>query len=703
MWVRVPLRAFPNMRSNIRTFLGNKNSYLLFLSSFLALYLELIIIRYLSSEIRVFAYLKNLPLIASFFGIGLGMLLGHVPKILKKILPLLLLILFSLISFAPELKLTHIPFPRGNLLIMGAFNNSDLIHIIFFVSVVLSLLGIITGIFIALGGYIGEYFSKFPALQAYGINLFGSLAGILAFSALSYALTPPGVWFFLAAAALLPLYKKMKWQILALGATTAILFLPRPDSYWSPYYHLSLSQYPLVESSARPSAYEISVNYDYFQKLVDLSPEFIKQHPNAEPNRSAYETYELPYKIVPNPKRVLIIGAGAGNDAAAALRHGAEFIDAVEIDPTIYALGKKYHPEKPYDSPRVRMHVNDARAFLKTAKGTYDLIIFAYLDAHTLLASHASIRLDDYVYTKESFMEAKKLLAPSGTLIVSFASGNSFVTPRIYATLSQAFGAPPKAYATDYDSAGRVFIEGAGKEQGNIKNFREITGELKQQSRLVAITTDNWPFLYLRKKSVSAPILVLLTLYIIGAAYIIKKTVRTKNIFTRETLHFLFLGAGFLLLETRAITQLSLVFGSTWMVNSIVIASFLSMAIFANYFAVYKSLPLRLCYPLLLITLVISFGFPSSALDSLPAAQKILAAGLLVGIPVFFTGLIFSQSFKKAFNPSQALGINLFGAIIGGALENAIMIGGTSILGILALGIYGISLLVWRKIEDSLS
>ena len=48
----------------------------LFGISFLALYFELVIIRYLGTEIRVFAYFKNLPLIASFFGLGLGMAIG---------------------------------------------------------------------------------------------------------------------------------------------------------------------------------------------------------------------------------------------------------------------------------------------------------------------------------------------------------------------------------------------------------------------------------------------------------------------------------------------------------------------------------------------------------------------------------------------------------------------------------------------------
>jgi hypothetical protein len=62
-----------------------------------------------------------------------------------------------------------------------------------------------------------------------------------------------------------------------------------------------------------------------------------------------------------------------------------------------------------------------------------------------------------------------------------------------------------------------------------------------------------------------------------------------------------------------------------------------------------------------------------------------------VGLPVFFSGLIFSRSFRDVTQPAQALGINLLGAVVGGALENLVMIGGTPILGGLAIVLYGFS------------
>ncbi|MGC2150718.1 MAG: hypothetical protein WA618_01640, partial [Terriglobales bacterium] len=63
------------MNVQIKDVHSRREELTLFLASLVTLYFELLIIRYASSEIRVFTNLKNLPLVASFFGIGLGMLI----------------------------------------------------------------------------------------------------------------------------------------------------------------------------------------------------------------------------------------------------------------------------------------------------------------------------------------------------------------------------------------------------------------------------------------------------------------------------------------------------------------------------------------------------------------------------------------------------------------------------------------------------
>jgi hypothetical protein len=73
-----------------------------------------------------------------------------------------------------------------------------------------------------------------------------------------------------------------------------------------------------------------------------MSEAFRRQHPviSSHPMyQHADLVYNLPFRLAPAAERVLVVGAGTGNDVAAALRNGARMVDAVEIDPTILALG----------------------------------------------------------------------------------------------------------------------------------------------------------------------------------------------------------------------------------------------------------------------------------------------------------------------------------------------------------------------------
>lgn len=79
---------------------------------------------------------------------------------------------------------------------------------------------------------------------------------------------------------------------------------------------------------------------------------------------------------------------------------------------------------------------------------------------------------------------------------------------------------------------------------------------------------------------------------------------------------------------------------------------------------------------------------PCLLIGKLSGAEKIIAAGMLVGLPVFFSAMVFSLSLRDVGNPAHALGVNLLGAVIGGVLENTVMIGGTPILGVLAILLY---------------
>ena len=301
----------------------------------------------------------------------------------------------------------------------------------------------------------------------------------------------------------------------------------------------------------------LDVNHDYHQKAVDLSPAFVQRYPDYWPNNEALKSYDLPYKMIDNPGDVLVVGAGTGNDVAAALRHGAQHVDAVEIDPVIVRLGRQYHPERPYDSPRVTVFVNDARAFFNHSHRKYDVIVFGHLDSHTMVSSFSSLRLDNYVYTVESFQHAKDLLKENGSMFVAFASGKSTVTLRQFAaTLSRALGSAPKALFTGYDATGVLFVYGKAQGAQN-PGLEDLTPAFMKDAGAVPVTTDEWPFLYLPRRTI--PIWTLLALVVVWVCMerVLHHTIGFGVLRDWKNAHFFLLaGAGFLLLETNAIFEI---------------------------------------------------------------------------------------------------------------------------------------------------
>ena len=672
-------------------FSADNAGFWLFLASFVALYFELVVIRYLSTELRVFAYLKNMPLIASFLGIGIGMVLGTRTSDLREKLPALMTFFFTLIWALAQLGGNKIGLPTSSYMTFGSWWYGNAGEMFAYFCFVTPFLYLVIRLFVPLGGLVGQYLAQCSSpLRAYSINLAGSLAGISAFTALSFIESGPGLWLAIGFASLIPMLPKKRIAVVLFLGISVLTGLSAKDDFWSPYYHIAIEGPYRPEPEAPPAGYGLSVNYDYHQRIVNLSEDFVKKYSSFEPNQTARATYELPYRLKPRPQDVLIVGAGTGNDVAAALRNGAERVDAVEIDPTILKLGRRLHPERPYDSEKVHVYNDDARAFFKRAIRRYDLIVFGYLDSHTMLSSFASMRLDNFVYTRESFEEARRLLKPDGAVVLSFAGGRTFTTVRILHGLEDAFGERPRVFETSYDYSGMVFAAGNVPGAASVNDYTEVSAVLDKSDYESA--TDDWPFLYLERRTIPFSIWSILLLFAVGSFYAVRALfLASKSKDTSTNLHFFTLGAGFLLLETKAVTELSLLFGTTWMVNSVVIAAFLFMALLANGVVASRLVSSKLVYIGLFVSLIIAGVFPFASLNGLPLIAKILAAGMLTALPVFFSGMIFSTSLRATIVPAHALGVNLLGAVVGGAVENVVMIGGTTVVAPLAVLLYAVS------------
>jgi hypothetical protein len=154
-----------------------------------------------------------------------------------------------------------------------------------------------------------------------------------------------------------------------------------------------------------------------------------------------------------------------------------------------------------------------------------------------------------------------------------------------------------------------------------------------------------------------------------------------------------FLGAAFMLLETKAVVQLSLLFGSTWLVNSMVFFTVLLMILLANLYVLkVRAVRLPWHYAALLLFLAAGILVPFDIfLDGSALWRYVLPCVISLG-PMFFAGVVFSVSFRADPDPDQAFGANIAGSVLGGLSESFSMLLGFRYLPLLAILFYLLSL-----------
>jgi spermine/spermidine synthase len=683
----------------LETITGSVLSVAIAGSAALSLFLELAVIRWQGSIFVFFSFYKNYGLLACFAGLGLGYALSrHDSGIPLNLTPPLLAWQFGLLIFLrfglPQSSDNFATVPFREQLSMGLLTATSAqnraVYLLLAVTFLLTALA-----FIPIGQLCGKLMENTGRLSAYGLNLFGSLVGVSLMFLVSLLWMPPVVWFGLCFLALC-LFLRPRPGTLFIGitfATMAIVTLAWPvNPLWNRVY----SPYQLLEIGYSDTGQMlIRAGGHYYQRVQDLSTATVG--PTSNPTLQLIrDYYDLPYRFHPGPNEVAVVGAGAGNDVAAALRSGARHVDAIEIDPAILLAGKMNHPEKPYDDPRVRPIVNDARSFIRSTNVRYDMIVYGLLDSHTLLSAASSVRLDSFVYTVEGLREAREKLKENGVLSLSFSVINADLGVKIYRMMREAFdGKEPICVNAVYDGS-FIFIQ---SKHGDLSIPRALIGEtrftdgspyFRNAAVKVDLSTDDWPFFYMPRRVypvsyLTALGLILLISFVLNASFLQQRP-QTSH------LAFFFLGAGFMLVETKAITEMGLAFGNTWQVIAIAIASILVMAFLANGVVRYLRLSNPyVAYLLLIVSVVVGWwiartgGLPSNVAGRIGTAFALTC-------PLFFSGIVFSTLLSVERRISSAMSMNLMGAMVGGVLEYNSMYFGFHFLYLLALGLYAAAL-----------
>ena len=661
----------------------------LLIISFVALFVELMLIRYCSSQIRVFSFYKNVPLIACFLGLGLGCSLArggsrHALSFLLWLVPFAVFLSGGSLAVANWLG-KHAAIGTSEL-ILGDFIPTDedttrkLPSQLLVAGFCVATFVVVTLLFGLLGRMMGQAFEQVRRLRGYTVNIVGSLAGILAFILLSYLQSPPWVWF---AAGLAPLLWWLQARRSAFAAIALILVnvaVVAPsygDTVWSPYQKLVGHPVPLLGGNLQARGYLVEISDVFYQLAVDRRPETL-----AATGTNPMGHYDAIYAAIPTPQRVLIVGAGTGNDVAAALRAGVGRVDAVEIDPAIVEVGRRHHVERPYDDPRVRVIVDDARhAFQLQPAESYDAVVFGLLDSHTQLGI-SSVRLDNYVFTTESLAAAKRLVRPGGHIVITAATFTDWFQERLTAMLRSTVDEtvqvyPYRRWVTYIAPVGR-----SGPSPGGTSAL---------------LPTDDWPFLYLPAKGIPRAYVAVLACLVIASVLVSRLSGLRFGSFGSYHGHLFFLGAAFLLMEVHAINRLALLFGTTWLVSAVTIAIVLLLIVGANFTVIgFGRVPYVVSFGALAVTLGISFWIQPAAILG-KGTLAALAFGVVLLSPVFFAGLVFARSFRGAELAAPAMGANILGSVVGGWAEYGTMALGIRALVLLAAAFYAASLLllVW--------
>jgi spermidine synthase len=704
----------------------------LLLASALTLFAELALIRWVATEIRVFAYVKNLALLLCFLGFGLGCALARQrPRWQTACTALLgLIVIVRLPWRGPQImeSLSQYLGAAQDVEIWATHAAHDTTGFLLAVAITAILLLLITYIFIPIGQTVSRQLDLAPRpLYGYSWNLAGSLAGIVAFFAVSWLALPPAIWFAIVLVGMAILQSNRSNALRILAAIVPIVFLladpstPHHFNLWTPYQQIELEDGYFPDGEIRGT--QIRVNHTGYQIIVNLSPEFLAHHPHLVKEAPDDNPYNLPFRFAPPNPNVLIVGSGTGNDVAAALRNHSRAVDAVEIDPKILDLGRSRHPEHPYADPRVSAHLTDARAFMKRTTARYDLILFGLLDSHTQLSDYSNMRLDNFVYTEESFREARALLSPNGVIFIKFQINHFFVGQRLAEMLSNTFGKPPTVffapsiYSTDatcfvISTSSRVETRLAADQRlqqlvnAQPRSFlappsqgAEAGPAVAVPTPAVALTTDDWPYLYHQGHWIPGIFYLLSALVILLAALFYFQIPEARS--RVPSLFFFGMGAGFLLLETQVVSRLALYFGTTWQVNGIVIAAILSTLLLANYVIERQKQPWPRVWNLLGILIGIAFAY-FVPFNRIPGSAAVVGccAALIFAIPVFFAGLLFASEFRAAESPAAALGANMLGAVVGGLLENLSLIIGMKALLLVAAFLYCLAAVGFRGLSS---
>ena len=621
---------------------------------------------------------------------------------------------------------------------------------IFFVLIALAMVGP--------GQQLGRALSKLAnRVESYTVNILGSIAGIVLFAACSWFEVPPFGWFAIVLGGLgYFVMPENRWRGIALSVGPAlVLFLSATggfgagaqtggiQEFWSPYYRIHYQPDPKI----------ITVNLIGHQQMVSRQSPFPAY---ALPHLLNRDAGQKPFGQVliigagsgNDVSRALAWGAERVDaveidpviyrlgqqhhpdrpyDDQRVFVHlddGRNYLKSSnkQYDLIIYALVDSLVLHSSYSNIRLESYLFTKQAFedvQKRLKPGGVFVMYNYFRQGWIVS-----RLKDTLEATFGAESAIVLNLPSrDTLEPDQVLQGDFTVLMAGATsaIKEAFVRQPEYWlkggrAPDHTTLnGFAYPTGQEREGWGALSNDERDKSLWQQFRTTRVmagtepqhlATDDWPFLYLRQPMIPGLSLrgmaIMGTLGLLLLAPFVRRTGEPKGSPPPAGLppqmpllaQMFFLGAGFMLVETKAVVHMALLFGGTWVVNSVVIFAVLVMILIANLFVLaLKPKTMWPYYACLFISLLASALVPMDYFLGMSRTAQIVGSSLLAFAPIVFAGVIFAVSFSKSAEPDLAFGANIAGAMFGGLAEYSSMLLGFQYLLFVAIAIYACSLI----------
>jgi spermidine synthase len=649
--------------------------------SFLILFFALALIRYVPATVEHLTSHVTLMSIAAFVGVGTGLLsVQRVGRLRWTFIPIAVFVLalarmFSYVvvigpSTAHEVTrtvLSDVPSDAITIALVPA------IGIVF---------GVTAMFFVPLGAMLGEDCTRFRPLVAYSLSTLGGLVAITCFALVTSAGNPPWMWFSLGLAVLAVASHRHPYFELGIVGTLPIVIALMvatggEHERWSPYHRVTWHD---------PSDAQYVIEVDGSPRLTALD---LSDRGAADPFvEAAWAQYRAPYRHIATFDTVLVLGAGAGNDVALLLEGGAQHIDVVEIDPVVADFGRSRHPQRPYDDPRVRFHLADARGYLRHETRIYDLIIIGPTIPRMSTSGLSPVPLDGYVHTREAILAARALLAPDGRILTYHTAPQPTDVAKVYQTLRSVFGGPPEVIHWGQPTLfTHAFVAG-----GSTSNAAGGAMDLSQSLTDVTLPSDDWPFLHLTRRAVPRHDVEVLAVAV-GLSLLLVLGARGRGVRGGYDVEMFLLGLGFMLLVTKSVAGLPLLVGSTWELTPLVLSAVLLAILTANWLVlVRRRIGLRPVLAALVISLGIGWAVPVQALADSTFWVAWTVGGALATAPIFLAALAFAIIISDRASAVMALGYYAIGAAAGGVLAYVVMVTGVKALSLIAALAY---LLLW--------